>query len=140
MALTCLLVDDNEAFLASATRLLEAQGARVSGAARSLAEAVQLAERHPPDVALVDVELGAESGFDVVERLQALPTPTPAIMISTHAEDELTDLLAESPAIGFLCKSRLGAEEIRRLVTASRRGRRSQPAPGDGRPDPTGAG
>ena len=59
--LRCLLVEDSDGFLASATRLLESQRMAVVGLrACSGAEAVALAVRLRPEVALVDVELGEE--------------------------------------------------------------------------------
>ena len=69
MALRSLIVDDNARFLAAARALLEREGVAVVGVASSCAEAVQLAESSSPDVALVDIDLGEESGFDVAQRL-----------------------------------------------------------------------
>ena len=116
MGPACLLVDDNEEFLASATRLLESQGLHVAGQARSGAEALELARSLRPGVALVDVELGGESGFDVtVDLVAALPTLR-VILISTHAEDELYGLIADSPAAGFLAKNAIGADAVRAMT------------------------
>ena len=118
MPLRCLLVDDSEEFLASATRLLESQGAWVVGRARSVEEALRLAQDLRPEVALVDVELGAESGFELAAALAAaLPAPR-VVLISTHDEDELVDLVAASPAVGFLRKTAIGVDAISRLAGA----------------------
>jgi hypothetical protein len=38
------------------------------------------------------------------------------ILISTHAEDDFADLIAASPAVGFLSKAELSADAIRDLV------------------------
>jgi two-component system, NarL family, nitrate/nitrite response regulator NarL len=38
------------------------------------------------------------------------------ILISTHAEADLADLIAASPAAGFLPKAELSAKAIRRIV------------------------
>jgi hypothetical protein len=38
-------------------------------------------------------------------------------MISTHAEQDYADLIAASPAIGFLPKSALSADAIRDLLS-----------------------
>ncbi len=67
-----------------------------------------------PDVTLVDVNLGEESGFDLAETLQDIDdwSPVPVILISTHAEPDLADLIETSPAIGFLAKSALSAGAI----------------------------
>jgi CheY-like chemotaxis protein len=114
--LRCLLVDDNEQFLASATRLLEAQGLVVVGRASSAGEALGLARELAPEVALVDVQLGHEDGFDLARRLAAGPRSLRVILISTHAEEELEDLIAESPAVGFLPKAVLSADAILALL------------------------
>lgn len=80
--LSCLIVDDSEAFLASAARLFSAQGFRVVGLAASGDEALALADALRPDVALVDVELGAEDGIELARRLLAGPAPGHVILIS----------------------------------------------------------
>jgi DNA-binding NarL/FixJ family response regulator len=116
VALRCLIVDDNEAFLASASRLLSTQGFEVVGRALSGEEALRLAEQLQPDVALVDVQLGSEDGVEVTRRLAATPHATRVILISSHSKDELGQLIADSPAIGFLPKSALGADAVARLL------------------------
>ena len=109
-----VIVDDNPEFLDSARRLLEHQGARVVGMASTNADALRSVQELRPDVTLVDVNLGEESGFDLAEALHEIDgAPTaPVILISTHAEPDLTDMLETSPAIGFLAKSALSASAI----------------------------
>jgi CheY-like chemotaxis protein len=116
VALRCLIVDDNEAFLASASRLLSAQGLEVVGQASSGAEALRFAQQLRPDVALVDVQLGGEDGLELTRLLAANAHATPVILISSHSQDELGELIAESPAVGFLPKPSLGADAIARLL------------------------
>jgi two-component system nitrate/nitrite response regulator NarL len=116
VALRCLIVDDNEAFLASASRLLSAQGLDIVGQASSGAEALRLAQLLQPDVALVDVQLGGEDGLELTRRLAANAHTTPVILISSHSKDELGELVADSLAVGFVHKSGLGADAIARLL------------------------
>ena len=116
MALRCLIVDDNEEFLESASRLLSAQGLEVVGGATSGAEAVRLAQTLGPDVALVDVQLGDEDGLEVTRRLAADAREMRIILISTHPENELSELIAGSPAVGFLPKTALGADAIAEML------------------------
>jgi two-component system, NarL family, nitrate/nitrite response regulator NarL len=111
VTLRCLIVDDSEAFLASASRLLSTQGIEVVGCALSGAETLRLA-----DVALVDVQLGDEDGLEVARQLAANARPTPVILISSHARDELGELVDDSPAVGFVPKSALGADAITKLL------------------------
>jgi two-component system, NarL family, nitrate/nitrite response regulator NarL len=112
----CLLVDDNEEFLASASRLLESQGLEIVGSASSGAEALRLADELRPDVALVDVQLGEEDGLEVTRRLIAGGRALVVVVISTHSQDDLAELIADSPAIGFLPKTALNAAAIEELV------------------------
>jgi CheY-like chemotaxis protein len=116
MRLRCLIVDDNEAFLASASRLLESQGVEVVGCTTSSAEALRLAATLSPSVVLVDVQLGEEDGLDLARRLDAQPEAAPVVLISTRSADEVLELLDDSPAIGFLAKKALGAEALLKLL------------------------
>jgi DNA-binding NarL/FixJ family response regulator len=116
MGLQCLIVDDSQTFLASATRLLGAQGLDIVGRACSSAEAVRLARELRPDVALVDIELDGTTGFDVARSLSAEVPTAQVVLISTHDQGELASLIAKSRAIGFLQKQALSAEAIAALV------------------------
>jgi DNA-binding NarL/FixJ family response regulator len=117
--LNCLIVDDNSRFLHAVRGLLEREGIVVVGVASNTAEALRQARVLKPDVALVDIDLGGESGFEVVRRLHDAPAPTRAILISTHAEDDYADLIAASPAVGFLSKITLSGDAIRGLLRFS---------------------
>ena len=110
-----LIVDDYSPFLDAASGLLENQGAGVVGVARSGAEALRRAEELRPEVILVDINLGAESGFEVAEQLHR-DGLAPVILISTHAEQDFADMIAASPAVGFLCKSALSTGAVRDLL------------------------
>ena len=112
----CLLVDDNRAFLETARGILEAQGVTVAGMASSTAEALRQAHALRPDVAVVDIGLGTENGFDLARDLVVYGISV--IMTSTSAEADYADLVAESPAAGFLPKAELSAARIRLLLGA----------------------
>jgi DNA-binding NarL/FixJ family response regulator len=116
--LRCVIVDDDEAFLNVAQALLERDGVTVAGVAGSSAEAVQRVRALRPDVVLIDIRLGQESGFHAARRLAGNGQPTALIMISTHAAADYADLIAESPAIGFVPKTELSAAAIRRILGA----------------------
>lgn len=112
----CLIVDDNRRFLDAARGLLERQGLLVVGVALNGEDAVQLAHELEPDVALLDIDLSDESGFEVAEQLQRHDPPCPIILISTHAEQDYRDLVAASPVLGFLPKADLSATGILALL------------------------
>jgi DNA-binding NarL/FixJ family response regulator len=119
--LRCLIVDDSPRFLDAARGLLEGQGVMVVGQASSSAEALRRAEELCPDVTLLDIDLGGESGLELARRLQDQDGPAaPVILISTHAEQDYAELIAASPAIGFLPKTALSAAAIRELLSGPR--------------------
>jgi DNA-binding NarL/FixJ family response regulator len=114
MPLQCVIVDDNESFRKVARTMLERQGVAVVGVAANGTEALRQARELSPDVALVDISLGKESGFDVGR--QIMPHVGSVIMISSHDEGDYAELIADSPAVGFLSKAELSADAIQRLV------------------------
>jgi len=114
----CLLVDDSEAFLETASLLLEREGLTVVGVASSIAEALRQARALRPDLILVDIGLGDESGFDLARLLtqDGQGVGAEVILISTVAEADYRELIDESPAAGFLAKSELSVRGISRIL------------------------
>jgi CheY-like chemotaxis protein len=117
MALRTLIVDDNGQFLDAARDLLEREGISVAGVASTSAEASELAQELRPDVILVDIDLGEESGFDLASELAG--GEAPIVLISAYAEAEFADLIATSPALGFVSKSALSARALSELLENS---------------------
>jgi DNA-binding NarL/FixJ family response regulator len=114
--LRCLIVDDNRPFRDVARDLLEREDAAVVGAAADSAEALRRVVELRPDVVLVDIDLGGESGLDLARRLDPAVR---VILISTHAEQDYAELIAASPAVGFLPKIGLSAAAVRRLLDSA---------------------
>jgi DNA-binding NarL/FixJ family response regulator len=117
MSLRCLIVDDSLRFGEEARGLLEHEGIAVVGIAVSGDEAVRLAKALRPDLALVDISLGEESGFNIARRLAESSNEPPAVIfVSTYDEREFTARIDASPALGFIAKTELSAERIRQLL------------------------
>jgi DNA-binding NarL/FixJ family response regulator len=118
VALRCLIVDDQPSFCAAARELLEGQGLTVVGCATSSTEALRNVRELQPDVALVDIDLGPDSGFDLARRIvDEVDGNSPrVIIVSTHDEREFVTLIESSPAIGFLAKTELSAQRIYQLL------------------------
>ncbi|BBX04827.1 hypothetical protein BST36_08715 [Mycolicibacterium moriokaense] len=115
----CLIVDDNRSFRSAAHSMLERAGIAVVGVASNSADGLRYYLDLRPDVTLVDVDLGDESGFDLVEQLYSSAlNPSPVILISAHAEQDLAELIADSPAVGFLSKIGLSPSGIMELVNS----------------------
>src|SRR6516165_9942058 len=108
VTLRCLIVDDNAALLDAAAALLEREGVTVVGVASASADALAQAQELRPDIVLLDIMLGHESGFDVARRLARTESADIAvILISTHAEADFADLIEEAPVAGCMWDSRV---------------------------------
>jgi DNA-binding NarL/FixJ family response regulator len=121
MRLRCLIVDDNASFRGEMGGLLLEEGLDVVGGAGSVAEARGQITELRPDVALIDIDLGGESGFELARQLREEQGQAPGphlIFISTHDDSEYADLIEASSAIGFLAKTELSAATIRRMLAA----------------------
>ena len=112
----CIIVDDSVRFLEAATSRLGRDGLVVVATATTSHEAIDRVEMLRPEVVLVDISLGAESGFDLADQLAQGPDPPVIVLISTRAEEDYAALITASPAVGFIPKSRLSVEAVRALV------------------------
>jgi CheY-like chemotaxis protein len=114
----CLIVDDSADFRDAASAMLRGAGIDVVGLASNSAEALRCYENAHPDVALVDVNLGTEDGFELTERLHQASgsEPLAVILVSTYEEADFTDMIDDSPAVGFVQKISLSPDAIRDLV------------------------
>ena len=122
MAMRVLIADDNPEVAQALRELLERQGVVVTGVASNLAEALRIVDENNPDVVLVDVDLGQDSGFDLAERLTFESARAwPVVLISAHDEADLEDLVRRSPALGFVSKSHLSAAAVHALLHPSGR-------------------
>jgi DNA-binding response OmpR family regulator/nitrogen-specific signal transduction histidine kinase len=85
---TVLLVDDDPAQLHALQSLLNLLGFTVY-AAMNGAESLALAGQHAPDLVLLDIQLGDETGWDILRKLRALSCAvTPKIlMVSANAHE-----------------------------------------------------
>ena len=96
----------------------------VVGVASSIAEALRQVHALRPDLILVDIGLGDESGFDLARLLAqdgqggrgALGGGAEVILISTGAEADYRELIDDSPAAGFLAKSELSLRGNSRIL------------------------
>src|ERR1700753_1464339 len=101
MAIRCLIVDDRPVFGRLAVDLLEGEEIDVVRLATSSGEAVRLAAELRPDLALVDINLGEESGFELASLLSG-ELVRAVILISSRGGEEVAEVIAASPAGGYI--------------------------------------
>jgi DNA-binding NarL/FixJ family response regulator len=80
---------------------------------------MQMATEQKPDVSLVDIDLGEESGLDLTFSLSSAESRV--ILISAYSEMDYADLIAASPAVGFLSKSELSGRAVLEALNGGRR-------------------
>jgi DNA-binding NarL/FixJ family response regulator len=117
-----LLADDQRVVregLGTLLGLLE--GIELVGTAADGEEAIALAERHDPDVVLMDLRMPRLDGIEAIRRLAARGDRPRAIALTTYADDASVLGALRAGARGYLTKD-AGADEIRAAVEAVARG------------------
>ena len=120
MSVRCLIVDDNRDFLRAASSLLERDEVTVVGVASTGAQAYYACRELRPDVVLLDIQLGEETGFEVARRLAGQPGPDKprVILISTYSREDFAEMIADTPALSFLPKAALSARAVLGLLAS----------------------
>jgi len=88
----------------------------VVGVASTIAQALRQARALRPDLILVDIGLGDESGFDLAQLLARDGLNAEVILISTGAQEDYAEMIDDSPAAGFLAKSDLSLQGISQIL------------------------
>jgi two-component system nitrate/nitrite response regulator NarL len=116
---TVLVVDDHPLFRKGVVQLLAMEPSiEVVGEAGNRAQALALAARHDPDLILLDLNLKAESGLDILAALKADDPSRRVVMltVSDAAEDLIGAIRAG--ADGYLLKD-MEPEQLLDRVRAS---------------------
>ena len=99
-----IVVDDHSLFRTGVIQALEAdEGIKVVGEGASGPDALQLASRHSPDVALLDISMPG-NGIEIAEMIMKLPTPPKVVMLTVSEADDDIVRAVEAGAVGYLLK------------------------------------
>jgi DNA-binding NarL/FixJ family response regulator len=117
-AIRILLVDDSEAFLASASDFLSHDPrVTVVGRACSAREGLRLARELDPDLVLMDLVMPVMNGLAATRLIKAWPDPPSVVIVTMHEDAEYRRRAQEASVDGFVCKSRF-TSEVTALVDA----------------------
>lgn len=112
---TVLLVDDHRVIRSGLRMLLEsAGGISVLGEAGTLEEAKSLVHECQADVAVVDLQLGEDSGLKLIEAMPSLAPATRVVVLTMHENDEYLWEALRLGAAGYVLKRSADVD----LVTA----------------------
>lgn len=117
-----VLADDHALVRAGIRALLDRlPDVQTVGEAGTGAEALALIESCRPDVAIVDLSMGAMSGLDVVARAAASVPAVRIIVLSMHANEGYVAQALRAGAAGYLIKD-AASDELELAIAAVRRG------------------
>lgn len=121
-----LVVDDDEAHVALAVRRLSRQGFAAAGAVSGTEALGRLQGAEPCDVVVLDVNMPQLDGLQTLDRVRAMPSPPPVVLVTGADEATLAVQGLKSGASDFIVKSPdpayfdLLAASLRQAVAAER--------------------
>ena len=110
-----VIIAEDHTFVREATRqLLEQEpDIEIVGEATDGAEAVALADRLNPDVAIVDISMPVMSGIEATEHIKAVRPGTAVLILTQYDDDQYVFALLAAGAAGYLLKDVPSAEVVR---------------------------
>ena len=122
-----LIVDDHEMVRAGLRAIIESTGRmKVVGEAADGEEAIRLAQKHEPDVILMDIDMPLLNGIEATRRISALELGTGILILTRHDHEEYLEPIMSAGAMGFIKKSR-GPEDLVGAVDLIAAGRTTMP-------------
>jgi DNA-binding NarL/FixJ family response regulator len=107
-----LIVDDHPIVRHGLEQLIgDAPGLVVCGSAASPAEALEAIRRLEPDLVIIDLSLGDESGLDLIKEIKT-QSDLPMLVLSMHDEAYYADRVLRAGAMGYIMKQAAAAELI----------------------------
>lgn len=103
--ITVLLVDDHEVVRSGVSAFLASQpDFEVVGEARSGTEAVNLAQKHVPDVVLMDLVMAKMDGVEATRQVKAVSPRTKIVVLTSYHQDEYIFPALQAGAISYILK------------------------------------
>lgn len=100
-----MIIEDEEIVREGLSLLVNHQpGFRVVGAASTIKDALTIAEREQPDVALLDIKLGNEDGIDCLPQMKTVSPKTRALILTGLSDIEAHYAAVSQGAMGIVRK------------------------------------
>jgi AmiR/NasT family two-component response regulator len=115
-----LIAEDETIIRLDLRQTLEGAGFEVCAEAQDGLEAVELAARERPDVAILDVKMPGLDGIEAARRILG-ERPIPIVMLTAYGQDELVARAVEAGVFGYLVKPFREADLLSAIRTARAR-------------------
>jgi NarL family two-component system response regulator LiaR len=114
-----VLIADDHAVVREGTRriLNQEEDIEVVAEASDGYEALQLATRYKPDVAIIDISMPKMDGIEATRKIKALHPEIVVLILSAYDDDQFVFSLLEAGAAGYLLKSVRGQELVDAIRT-----------------------
>ncbi len=119
--LRVLVVDDHEVVRQGLVALIgRRNGFEVVGEAATVAEAIEGARRHQPDLVIMDVRLPDGSGIEACREIREEFPATRVVMLTSYPDEEAVLSAIVAGASGYLLKQIRGRDLVAALETVGR--------------------
>ena len=122
MGISVLLADDHILVRQGLRSLLDREKIQVVAEASDGQEAIQLAETHHPDVAVIDITMPTLNGIDATRELLRSCPKTRVILLTQHEEEQYLHEALQSGARGYVLKSQVVNDLVHAIHQVSRGG------------------
>ena len=114
-----LLVDDHPVVRAGLAMVIEShEGLEIVGEAQNRAQAIALAEHQQPDIILLDLDLGGESGLDLLPELLEAAKETRVLILTGLRDREAHRRAIRLGAMGVIFKDKANEVIISAIMSA----------------------
>ena len=120
MAIQVLLADDHQIMREGLKGLLEREGFTVIAEASDGREAVRLAEKGHPDVAILDLAMPQLNGLDAARQIVRSSPRTKAIILTMHTEDPYVLEALRAGVGGYVLKTQAAADLLQAIREVTR--------------------
>jgi DNA-binding NarL/FixJ family response regulator len=117
-----ILADDHTIVREATAEILEHQpDMHVVGQAETGEEAIELARKLQPDVAVMDIAMPRLNGLEATRRITAECPRCRVLVLTAHEEERTIIQLLQAGAVGYLPKT-IGLDELLEAIRAAARG------------------
>jgi DNA-binding NarL/FixJ family response regulator len=117
----CILVADDHELIRDGVRgLLRApRGWKVVGEAANGREAVEMASKLKPDIAIIDLTMPDLDGLQATRQIREESPTTKVVVLTMHESDQMVRRVLDAGALGYVLKSDLAAHLVKAVKDVS---------------------